>query len=34
MKDRCFLAAWTGEGGRGRDVGADEGDVMGDEIRL
>ena len=34
MKDKRFLATWTGEGGRGRDVGADEGDAMGEEIRL
>jgi len=28
MKDRHFLATWMGEGGRKRDVGADEGDEM------
>ena len=34
MKDRRFLATWTGEGGREREIGADEGEEIGDEIIL
>ena len=34
MNDSRFFATWTGEGGSESEIGADEGEEIGDEIIL